>query len=89
MGGSRHGIGRQLLATVATFIYIYIWHGCRLYIATWTIVNFVGIILEIMGRKFQVLEYWQMSEVEPFEIKVDEKLITEVRTEVEYRILFI
>ena len=56
LGGSRYGLTRQLLATSATFIYIFVWHGCRTYVAVWTLINFAGIIAEIFARKFKVTQ---------------------------------
>ena len=63
---------RQLLATSATFVYIYVWHGCRLYIAAWTVVNFLGIILEIIGRKINVSRNSSIGGNSPSRARVDD-----------------
>ncbi|XP_064622425.1 protein-cysteine N-palmitoyltransferase HHAT-like isoform X2 [Lineus longissimus] len=50
LGGSRMGTGKQLLAVSACFGYIYIWHGTEYHLFIWAVVNYAGVLLEIMGR---------------------------------------
>ncbi|XP_013416439.1 protein-cysteine N-palmitoyltransferase HHAT [Lingula anatina] len=51
LGGSRHGLFSQLLATAACFIFVYYWHGNEVYLAWWSILNFTGVVMEVIGRK--------------------------------------
>uniref|UniRef100_A0A182LTF9 Uncharacterized protein n=1 Tax=Anopheles culicifacies TaxID=139723 RepID=A0A182LTF9_9DIPT len=40
------GLVRKLLASLATFAFIYIWHGVFLFILIWSLINWICILLE-------------------------------------------
>uniref|UniRef100_A0A182RLE5 Protein-cysteine N-palmitoyltransferase Rasp n=1 Tax=Anopheles funestus TaxID=62324 RepID=A0A182RLE5_ANOFN len=40
------GLPRKILASLATFAFIYIWHGVFLFILIWSLINWVCILLE-------------------------------------------
>ncbi|CAH0727358.1 unnamed protein product, partial [Brenthis ino] len=42
----------KLLASLATFLFIFVWHGTVLHILIWSILNYSGITLEHMGKVF-------------------------------------
>ena len=48
-GGSRAGLGRQVLGSVLCFAYIFYWHGAEFYLFLWTVINFVETGLEQVG----------------------------------------
>ena len=52
LGGSKKGIGRQLVASAVCFSFIFWWHGGEWNLFYWSLVNFVGICLETGGRLF-------------------------------------
>ena len=51
------GGGRKILASVATFAFIYVWHGYFLDILIWSFLNGVGILLEILYSTFKRSKY--------------------------------
>uniref|UniRef100_A0A182R102 Protein-cysteine N-palmitoyltransferase Rasp n=1 Tax=Anopheles farauti TaxID=69004 RepID=A0A182R102_9DIPT len=40
------GLGRKVLASLATFAFIYVWHGVFLFILIWSLINWICILLE-------------------------------------------
>ncbi|KAL3872849.1 hypothetical protein ACJMK2_036036 [Sinanodonta woodiana] len=49
IGGSHAGRLRQFVGSVMCFLYIFYWHGAEYYIFLWTILNFAGVFLEVLG----------------------------------------
>lgn len=50
LGGSRHGVLRQLLASVVCFIFVFCWHGAEENLFWWVIGNFIDIVLETIAN---------------------------------------
>ncbi|CAB3976594.1 Hypothetical predicted protein [Paramuricea clavata] len=63
LGGSKHGIFRQLISSMATFAYVYYWHGAYDYLLYWAVSQWLGVFIEAMAAKLlktktlQHLEY--------------------------------
>ncbi|XP_064600763.1 protein-cysteine N-palmitoyltransferase HHAT-like [Liolophura sinensis] len=51
LGGSRCGLVRQLTISALTFLYVFYWHGAELYLFLWAALNYLGIMLELLGAK--------------------------------------
>ena len=51
LGGSRQGIFRQVVSSVATFAYVYYWHGAYDYLLYWAILQWCGVFIEAMTAK--------------------------------------
>ncbi|XP_067681277.1 protein-cysteine N-palmitoyltransferase HHAT-like [Haliotis asinina] len=49
LGGSQAGMLMRLLASMMCFLYIYVWHGQEKYLLLWTMSNFCGCSLELIG----------------------------------------
>ncbi|XP_052058202.1 protein-cysteine N-palmitoyltransferase HHAT-like [Mytilus californianus] len=49
LGGSQGNIIQKLLCSLGCFIFVYIWHGIEYFIFLWTLFNFIGISLEVLG----------------------------------------
>ncbi|XP_053622028.1 protein-cysteine N-palmitoyltransferase Rasp [Plodia interpunctella] len=41
----------KLLASFATFLFIFMWHGTALNILIWSVLNYLGILLELIGKE--------------------------------------
>ena len=52
----------KLLASIICFIFVYIWHGLIPNILIWSILNFIGITLENLGKHTGKLEKYQILE---------------------------
>lgn len=50
LGGSHGGVVRQTLASVACFLFVYLWHGSEYYVFLWTLFNFVGVVIERIAQ---------------------------------------
>ncbi|XP_061167009.1 protein-cysteine N-palmitoyltransferase HHAT-like [Saccostrea echinata] len=50
LGGSESGVVRKTLASVACFVFVYVWHGSEYYVFLWTLFNFVGVIVERIAQ---------------------------------------
>ena len=50
LGGSRHGLFWQLFASFCCFTFIYYWHGASYYLMVWSYLNWLGIMIEMVGR---------------------------------------
>ncbi|CAK1602132.1 unnamed protein product [Parnassius mnemosyne] len=44
-------IAHRLIASLATFVFIFMWHGTVWHIFIWSILNYLGIILEHVGKE--------------------------------------
>lgn len=53
---------RHILLTTVCFAFVYVWHGLSLNIFIWSLCNFVGIILESLGREVTTLPSYQELE---------------------------
>ncbi|KAK2175408.1 hypothetical protein NP493_734g02018 [Ridgeia piscesae] len=51
VGGSRHGLLRQIIASFLCFVFVFMWHGMDYGILIWTILNYLGILLEAMASQ--------------------------------------
>ncbi len=67
LGGSKHGIFRQVISSVATFGYVYYWHGAYDYLLYWAISQWLGVFIEAMtGRllKTKTLQHLEVRKTE-------------------------
>ncbi|KAK3591607.1 hypothetical protein CHS0354_013790 [Potamilus streckersoni] len=64
IGGSHAGRLRQFLGSVMCFLYIFYWHGAEHYIFLWTILNFLGVFLEVLGGIISELPVVKQFETE-------------------------
>ncbi|KAK2175409.1 hypothetical protein NP493_734g02048 [Ridgeia piscesae] len=55
VGGSRHGLLRQIIASFLCFVFIFVWHGMNYGILIWTILNYLGILLEAMASQVSTI----------------------------------
>ncbi|XP_068626200.1 protein-cysteine N-palmitoyltransferase Rasp [Battus philenor] len=51
-------IGYKLIASLATFVFIFMWHGTVWHIFIWSILNYLGIILEHVGKELSKHEIY-------------------------------
>ncbi|XP_078657383.1 protein-cysteine N-palmitoyltransferase HHAT-like [Branchiostoma floridae x Branchiostoma belcheri] len=51
LGGSRSGLLRQIAASVATFVFVYYWHGASHNLFVWAALQFLGVLLETLARR--------------------------------------
>ncbi|XP_076077671.1 protein-cysteine N-palmitoyltransferase HHAT-like isoform X1 [Mytilus galloprovincialis] len=49
LGGSKGNTLQRLVCSASCFIFVFIWHGTEYYIFIWTLLNFIGISLEVFG----------------------------------------
>lgn len=59
LGGSQGNFLQKLMYSSACFIFVYIWHGIEFYIFLWTLFNFIGISLEVLGKWIEGQKYCQ------------------------------
>ena len=52
----------KLLASAICFTFVYIWHGLIPNVLIWSILNFIGITLENLGKHIGKLEKYQILE---------------------------
>lgn len=52
----------QLLAAVICFTFVYLWHGIVENVMKWSILNFIGIVLETGARSIWRQEWYQKRE---------------------------
>ena len=50
LGGSKKGLILQLMSSLLSFAFVYIWHGLQLPILLWTLSSFLAVTLETVGR---------------------------------------
>ena len=50
VGGSQHGLVRQITGSILCFAYIFYWHGAEVYLLCWCVVNFAESCLENVGK---------------------------------------
>ncbi|XP_063403798.1 protein-cysteine N-palmitoyltransferase HHAT-like isoform X2 [Mytilus trossulus] len=50
LGGSKGNTLQRLVCSASCFIFVFIWHGTEYYIFIWTLLNFIGISLEVFGN---------------------------------------
>ncbi|GFR97934.1 protein-cysteine N-palmitoyltransferase HHAT [Elysia marginata] len=53
LGGSRHGLGQQLAASVVVFLFIYVWHGGSYFLFIWCCGNFLVGSIEAVACAFE------------------------------------
>lgn len=64
LGGSQGNFLKKLICSMACFAFVYIWHGIEYYVFLWTLFNFIGISLEVLGHwidKQSVSQQWKQS----------------------------
>ncbi|KAL5007983.1 hypothetical protein ScPMuIL_013564 [Solemya velum] len=72
LGGSRSGLLRQTLGSFCCFTYIFYWHGAAYNIFIWSLLNFIGITLENVGKhisKSSVMEKFQRENISPVAVR--------------------
>ncbi|XP_035698808.1 protein-cysteine N-palmitoyltransferase HHAT-like [Branchiostoma floridae] len=55
LGGSRSGLLRQIAASIVTFVFVYYWHGASHNLFVWAALQFIGVLLETLTRRFMRL----------------------------------
>ena len=50
LGGSRHGLARQLIATLVCYTFVFVWHGLSFRMFVWTVLNFLNIVIEAVAK---------------------------------------
>ena len=63
LGGSQHGLMRQVLASFLCFVFIFLWHGAEFYLFVWTFLNYFGILLESMAAQVSAIPSVKAFEV--------------------------
>lgn len=66
LGGSRHGLLRRMIALLACFGFIYLWHGLHRYILIWCFFNFSTIMLEMIADVIKSSSYFKDFEAKHF-----------------------
>lgn len=46
LGGSKHGLLRQLMSSLLCFAFVYYWHGSDLHLLYWALFNWIGVTME-------------------------------------------
>lgn len=54
---------RQLLSSIATFAYVYYWHGAYSHLVYWSIIQWFGVFAEAMARRIRKTDSIQHLEV--------------------------
>lgn len=52
-----------MISSLFTFIFIFIWHGTTKHIFVWSLLNFLGIILETLGKNISDTEKYQLFKI--------------------------
>ena len=63
LGGSRHGLLRQLIATMVCYLFVFFWHGNAPYLFVWAALNFVDIAIEACAKLVSAMPAFQKFEV--------------------------
>ena len=50
VGGSRHGIVRQIAGSFIAFTFVWIWHGGYMSTLWWFIPNWLGVVMESLAE---------------------------------------
>ncbi|XP_078000729.1 protein-cysteine N-palmitoyltransferase HHAT-like [Glandiceps talaboti] len=58
-GGSKHGLFVQLLSSLMCFAYVAYWHGGENYLFVWCLLNWVGVSIETLLKKFSQTAFMQ------------------------------
>lgn len=53
----------KMISSLFTFIFIFIWHGTTKHIFVWSLLNFLGIILETLGTNISETEKYKLFKV--------------------------
>lgn len=53
-------IGYKLIASLSTFIFIFMWHGTVWNIFVWSALNYIGIVLEYSGKAFSETDKYKV-----------------------------
>ena len=66
VGGSRQGLLRQSVASCLCFVFVYVYHGSTKGILIWTVLNFLGILLESVASQVSATPSVKALEVNLF-----------------------
>ena len=75
VGGSRHGLLRQIIASFLCFVFIFVWHGMNYGILIWTILNYLGILLEAMASQVSTIPSVKAFEVKSFYMRHHSRIV--------------
>lgn len=50
----------KLIASFSTFAFIFLWHGTALNIFIWSVLNYIGILLEHTGKALSTTEWYKI-----------------------------
>ncbi|XP_071833508.1 protein-cysteine N-palmitoyltransferase HHAT-like [Apostichopus japonicus] len=51
LGGSRQGVLMNIMSAAVTFLFVFFWHGPQSFVFVWAILNWFGIMLEVLAGK--------------------------------------
>ncbi|XP_078674655.1 protein-cysteine N-palmitoyltransferase HHAT-like [Branchiostoma floridae x Branchiostoma belcheri] len=80
LGGSRSGLLRQIVASVATFVFVYFWHGASHNLFIWAALQFFGVLLETLTRRFMWLPAIRAWELKHLSARSSRRLRTLLNT---------
>ncbi|KAI8499810.1 hypothetical protein Bbelb_221270 [Branchiostoma belcheri] len=80
LGGSRSGLLRQIVASVATFVFVYFWHGASHNLFIWAALQFFGVLLETLTRRFMRLPAIRAWELKHLSARSSRRLRTLLNT---------
>ncbi|KAI8514663.1 hypothetical protein Bbelb_072540 [Branchiostoma belcheri] len=80
LGGSRSGLFRQIVASVATFVFVYFWHGASHNLFIWAALQFFGVLLETLTRRFMRLPAIRAWELKHLSARSSRRLRTLLNT---------
>lgn len=63
LGGSRHGLWRQIFATFMGFSFIWLWHGAHATIFYWILLNCTTIVIEVVAQRISNIPRVKVLEV--------------------------
>lgn len=63
LGGSKQGTFRQIISSMATFGYVYYWHGAYDYLLYWAIFQWLGVFTEAMSARIMKIKTLRYLEV--------------------------
>lgn len=49
---------RKLLASFASFVFIYLWHGYYLFLLVWVFLNLASLYIELFGRRIALTQQY-------------------------------
>ncbi|CAH1244249.1 HHAT [Branchiostoma lanceolatum] len=80
LGGSRSGLPRQIAASIATFVFVYYWHGASQNLFVWTALQFFGVLLETLARRFMRMPAVRELEMRHLSVESSRRLRTFLNT---------